>query len=918
MDGIGLTIDLLGQIKSRFDQAGENTHNCALLSSDVINSLLKIREFTQHQTFLPPQELRDNLSEFETDLNAINSSLNRLINPATGSIIAASKTKLKEIWNVDDIMNELDTLRQKVDTCHQQLQTWSTVRTETRVANMHEDLIARLKEQESSIFQLHQQLNMLIPLLNSERNATLEQITEQLPEQISEMDTNVVFQQELVRIQSRNSILTPPSFEAAPSSEVPPPSESAPSIKTARFSITSFSSSIIDKRYIRDKVKEIGRTLPQVRDQVFRQSTIRWINHFRGLDDISAESMDRQHAVRETLRILTLLRSGKRIPYITAAKDLFCLAKAVRVLGMSDQASVLYHWGVQICCELGTRGSPRTLLYLVQFLHKLTFDQNIGLSVDAQRTFAQAAKIRGQLEEMGETAYLAILASSLETKLQEMGAYFWGVGGRCLVAQEAVAIYRHLASVDRATYAGILDRCLRDLVNILDESGRYREAVKVGEEAVSLGRELVAKARKKYLRSLSDSLHSLASNLDKMGSSRDAVQVGEQAVMMWRELVEKDRNTHLSGLSHSLHQLAVYMDRTGRLEEALALEEEAVEMRREADRIDPILTLYQDYLCQYLHSLATYLDKAGRTYKAVKAEEEVVDMYRRVTNPLPFGDHLHNLSKAVHNLATYLDKTGRCEEAVKLEEEAVDIYRQLVGRKDRLVDGRIHLPALGQSLHNLADYLDRTERSNEAAKVGEKAVRIRQGLVEKHRSAHLPDLSLSVHQLALYMDRTGRSEEALSLGKGAADMCRELVEQDRNTHLPNFSQSVHNVATYLDKTGRSEEAVQVGEQAVKMRRELVKRDRHTYLPDLSLSLHQLALYLRRAGRPIEAVKVAEEAVALYRSLAAQDPKTHHPNLVISLQNLVDYMRKSDEQEDATKREEEISSTSKNIARTLIH
>ncbi|KAG8921501.1 hypothetical protein FRC02_000190 [Tulasnella sp. 418] len=243
---------------------------------------------------------------------------------------------------------------------------------------------------------------MLIPCSNPERNATLEQITEQLPEQINDIDINCALQQELVRIQSRNSVAA------------------APSTKSAKFSISSFTSSFIDKRYIKDKVKEIGKTLPQVRDQVFRQSTITWFNQFRGLENISS-NMARQDAVTETLRILRLLRSGKKIPYITAAKDLLRLAEAVQTMGMLEQASVLYDWGVQICCELGTRGSPKTLLNLAQFLHKLAYNMEIVERSDgARKIFEQAVKMRSHLEDMGQNVYLATLASDLQANIPRL------------------------------------------------------------------------------------------------------------------------------------------------------------------------------------------------------------------------------------------------------------------------------------------------------------------------------------------------------------------------------------------------------------------------------------------------------------------------------------------------------------------
>ncbi|KAG8949511.1 hypothetical protein FRC03_000311, partial [Tulasnella sp. 419] len=186
-------------------EVGENNHECASLSEEAIDSLSKIKEFLQHQVFCP-QELQNSLSEFERELILVNTSLASLMKPPQQGVLGGAMSKIKELYNADDIKNELVRLRQKVQTRQQELQTWSTLRTESRVAVMHAELVARLEDQEASMKQLRKDLLILLPGLNPERKATLDRIEGLLPEKINAIDTNGSLRQELVRFQTRDTL----------------------------------------------------------------------------------------------------------------------------------------------------------------------------------------------------------------------------------------------------------------------------------------------------------------------------------------------------------------------------------------------------------------------------------------------------------------------------------------------------------------------------------------------------------------------------------------------------------------------------------------------------------------------------------------------------------------------------------------
>ncbi|KAG8909128.1 hypothetical protein FRC02_007984, partial [Tulasnella sp. 418] len=403
---------------------------------------------------------------------------------------------------------------------------------------MHEDMIARLEE-----------LRMLLLGSNPQRRETLERIEEELPEQIRGIDPIGALQLELSHAQSRHSSLA------------------APSLRSAKFSIRSLSPSFVDRRYLKDKVKEISKTLPQAYDQVLRQSTFTWFNQFRGLEDV-VSNMTRQEAIKETIRILETLQSGKRVPYIETARDLFRLGGALRALDMQDQASLMYDWGAQICFKLAVLEGPRTLVDLVKFLHNLSLNlDSEEQRVDAEIMFEQAVKARSQLAEMKEGGYLGTLASFLTSMVKRL-AKEKRRDACSRMTKEVAEVFHSLVKLgEDGSFVDLSHSAYWRAID-LDKAGLTEDAVNIEEGAVMMRRELVEKDRRKHLPALGLSVHNLAVFLDRTGRSEDAVKVVEEAIEMGRELVEKDRRTHLPNLSSSIHQLALYLDRTGRSEDA--------------------------------------------------------------------------------------------------------------------------------------------------------------------------------------------------------------------------------------------------------------------------------------------------------------------------------------------------------------
>ncbi|KAG8925583.1 hypothetical protein FRC02_009554 [Tulasnella sp. 418] len=545
---IGTSIDLAVKIKAAFDQVGHNRDDCTCLSDDIVNSLNGIKDCLDHRTLSPPEELRDNLSEFENELIRISDRQQRLIKPNPDGTLDNSVTKVKELCNVGDIKNELAQLRQKVQACQQRVQLSSTIRTETRVAALYDEMVAFREEQEASSRQFQNQIQTLIeelvPGLNEKRKAALDEIEKLLPNESPIIEDDTPLQQDPATI-------TPEGIDNH---------QAAPSIKSARFSLRSFSSSVLEKAYLKKRVKEISNTLPQVKDQIFRQNTIRWFNQFRGLATVSSSSLTRLESIQEAHRILALLRSGKKIPYIDAAKDLLCLGHALRNLGMKEQGYVIDDWGLQICWDMATKSSPRTLLDLARFLHNLSVSLCLGEnSEDARRFFEQVVKVRSELEQQGQRTHLARLASTLTRKCAELRVQ-GSLEACCEVGREVVHIYYHLEVLDLETYGMPLHVALKSLAGDLRDVGKLVDAVQRMEEAVGICRELVERERKTYLHDLTWSLYQLVWYMEEIGRPEDAAKVAEEVAQIVQEIFQRDSSQgdtsdSQRGMARSIRQL---------------------------------------------------------------------------------------------------------------------------------------------------------------------------------------------------------------------------------------------------------------------------------------------------------------------------------------------------------------------------
>ncbi|KAG8940959.1 hypothetical protein FRC03_004955 [Tulasnella sp. 419] len=567
------SIEYCFKIKANFDLAGQNREECAALSTVIIESLTQIKEWLEHRSLAPPTELRDSLTQCENDLKKIFVRQQRLSKRDKSGVFGSSVSKkIKELYNAGDTKSQLDDLRQKIVICHQKLQLSSTVRTESTVADVSKHVIALRQDQSATDRKLDMLIEALRPSSNSMRMAALERIEERINDEISVIDNNFLSYQEQIRFR-------PAKRPHATSS-----------VKVETCSLRSFSTSILEQRYLKCKVKELASALPQVREQAGRPRSLARFNPFREVavwENEFHSNGTRADSIQETMRILTTLRSYKKIPSAEVARDLICLAKALGGFGMREESGVIFDWGIQICVEMAKNSSSRTLFSLAGFIHEVFLEIAIhGRMDDAARILNHLILVRRQLEEEDQRTHISKMATALRNTFYQLS----GAGrleASIKAGTEVVQSYRYLAEVDRDTYLGDLSLSLHELAIDLGKDGRHEDAVKAVEEAVNVQRELINQDTKTYLPKLADSLHTLATEMNGTGRREEAIRIAEEAVKMLQVFGERDRRNYSPCLSSSLRGLVAELQNKRQEEVVSVVEKEGVRPKAGEQVIPP-------------------------------------------------------------------------------------------------------------------------------------------------------------------------------------------------------------------------------------------------------------------------------------------------------------------------------------------
>lgn len=308
---------------------------------------------------------------------------------------------------------------------------------------------------------------------------------------------------------------------------------------------------------------------------------------------------------------------------------------------------------------------------------------------------------------------------------------------------------------------------------------------------------------------------------------------------------------------------------------------------------------------QILRQYAFFLAEQNHYEKAAVCLSQAL---RRVRSEETKAVLLNNLGNACRALQ-------RMDEAEAAYREALAIFRKLSERQPEE-----YLPAVALTLNNLGNFYrkvkmpdsDRT-RNPEAQEAFLEALRIYNGLAQKHPDEFQPYLALTHNNLGRVYYENGKMARAKSAFEDALDIYEKLAGQNPGAIIPgdirefvdlNLAYDDHNKAASLfDRY--SENLLQ---RALAVHLKLAEKNPAVFRPFAALTLSNLGNLYMRHGKGSKAETAYQDALKIQRELAETNPAAFAPFLAITLRHLAGFyteMRKYPEAQAAANEAEAI-------------
>jgi tetratricopeptide (TPR) repeat protein len=412
---------------------------------------------------------------------------------------------------------------------------------------------------------------------------------------------------------------------------------------------------------------------------------------------------------------------------------------------------------------------------------------------------------------------------------------------------------------------------------MFDQLGHYADAVPVQQEAVDIYRELATVDPDHFRFELAQSLNDLGTSLIMMGNA-DAVSAFEEAVAIRRELATTDPDSFRPDLAQSLSNLGACFGELDNPVKALPIEREAVAIYRELTAAD--YNRFRPGLAHSLNNLGNRLAELGRPGEAQPIAEEAVAIRRELATTFP--DRFHpDLAQSLNNLGNRFAELGRYADAIVIGQEALAIHRELVA-----VNPLRYRPDVAEDLNNIGISFGKLGHAD-AIVTGQEAVAIRRELATTYPDRFRPDLAQSLSNLGASFGELGHPAKALPATQEAVGIYRELIAADPDRFRPALAHSLSNLGNRLAELGRPGEAQPIAEEAVAISRELANADPDRGLPGLAQSLDSLGRSLLLLDHPADALVAEQEAVTIIRAKAATNPGGFRRDFVRSLTQLAE-------------------------------
>lgn len=275
---------------------------------------------------------------------------------------------------------------------------------------------------------------------------------------------------------------------------------------------------------------------------------------------------------------------------------------------------------------------------------------------------------------------------------------------KVLASAQSAPIYTREQQIEVASLKLVLG-------NLLSNSGKREESLKITYEAQEIYRLLAQEGITDILPDFATSLNNLSVRFMAIGQIPNAFMAAQESLEIWRDISGTGRS-HRKGLARTLENLSAVLREQGKRDEALAANQEAVKIYQE---LEQIYGGFLPELASGFHNLAVSLRDLNRIDEALHATIRAVEIRGFLAEHRP-DIFLLEFAMSLSNFGAALGELGRDVEALAPLQEALEIRRRLYLRNPDAVG-----PDLARSLHNLSralrlsgNYRDALTKSDEA------------------------------------------------------------------------------------------------------------------------------------------------------------------------------------------------------------
>ncbi len=443
------------------------------------------------------------------------------------------------------------------------------------------------------------------------------------------------------------------------------------------------------------------------------------------------------------------------------------------------------------------------------------------------------------------------------------------------ITSQAVAHYRELATAAQPdAFRPDLALVLNDQSNRLAALGRHEDARMAIDEAVTIFRDLATAQPDAYRPNLAAALNDQSNRLSALGRHEDALTATDEALTIYGGLATAQPDAYRPDIAAGLSNQSSWLAALGRHEDALTAIDKALTIFRDLATAQP--DAYRPDIAGVLNDQSIRLSALGRHKDALTAVDEALTIYRDLATAQPDA-YRPDLAMALGNQSGCLAALGRHEDALMASDKALTIYRDLATAQPDA-----YRPGLAMALLNRSNRLSALGRLEDAVTAFDEAVTIYRYLATARPAACRPDLAMALGSQSGCLAALGRHQAALTATDEALTIYRGLATARPDAHRPGLAMVLYNRSAVLGALGRHEGALTATDEALTIYRDLATARPDAYHPDLAMALYNRSAGLAALGRLDDALTAIDEALTIYRDLATVRPDAFRPYVALAI------------------------------------